>query len=244
MRSTTLTSAMMLVLTGSVWAADSAEENIRQKLSQVDSRLQVQSVEPAPVAGLYEVMLSSGETLYADMEGDYLLAGQLFKVDSEQGLVNLTEQKRNVARHAAIQALDEADMVVYKPEGEVKATLHVFTDVDCPYCRKLHEEVPALNKMGVQVNYLAFPRGGPGSPAHQKMQTIWCGTEAQRRERMDEIKSGERLDNESCDNPVLDQYMLGQKLGVTGTPALITDDGTLLPGYMPAARLQQVLKLN
>ncbi|GAA0791260.1 DsbC family protein [Marinobacterium sediminicola] len=244
MRSTTLTSAMMLVLTGSVWAAESAEENIRQQLSQVDSRLQVQSVQPAPVAGLYEVMLSSGETLYADMKGEYLLAGQLFKVDQEQGLVNLTEQKRNLARLEAMQALDEADMVVYKPTGEVKATLHVFTDVDCPYCRKLHEEVPALNKMGVQVNYLAFPRGGPGSPAHLKMQTIWCGTEAQRRERMDAIKGGERLDNESCENPVLDQYVLGQTLGVTGTPALITDDGTLLPGYMPAARLQQILKLN
>ncbi len=244
MRSTTLTSAMMLVLTGSVWAADSAEENIRQQLGKVDSRLQVQSVEPAPVAGLYEVMLSSGETLYADMKGEHLLAGQLFKVDAEQGLVNLTEQKRNVARQAAMQALDEADMVVYKPAGEVKATLHVFTDVDCPYCRKLHEEVPALNKMGVQVNYLAFPRGGPGSSAHKKMQTIWCATEEGRRERMDEIKHGERLNDESCDNPVLDQYMLGQKLGITGTPALITDDGTLLPGYMPAARLQQILKLN
>lgn len=244
MRSTTLTSAMMLVLTGSVWAADSAEENIRQKLGQVDSRLQVQSVEPAPVAGLYEVMLSSGETLYADMKGDHLLAGQLFKVDPEQGLVNLTEQKRNVARQAAIQTLDEADMVVYKPEGEVKATLHVFTDVDCPYCRKLHEEVPALNKMGVQVNYLAFPRGGPGSAAHKKMQTIWCATDEARRERMDQIKNGERLEDESCDNPVLDQFMLGQKLGITGTPALIMDDGTLLPGYMPAARLQQLMKLD
>lgn len=244
MRSTTLTSAMMLVLTGSVWAADTAEENIRKQLGQVDSRLQIQSVEPAPMAGLYEVVLSSGETLYADMKGEYLLAGQLFRVDTEQGLVNLTEQKRNVARQAAIQSLDVADMVVYKPAGEVKATLHVFTDVDCPYCRKLHEEVPALNKMGVQVNYLAFPRGGPGSAAHAKMQTIWCGTDAERRERMDEIKAGERLDNETCDNPVLDQYMLGQKMGITGTPALILDDGSLLPGYMPAARLQQIMKLD
>ncbi|MBA4503413.1 DsbC family protein [Marinobacterium marinum] len=244
MRSTTLTSAMMLVLTGSVWAADSAEDNIRQQLNKVDSRLQLQSVEPAPIAGLYEVMLSSGETLYADMDGQYLLAGQLFKVDTEKGLVNLTEQKRNQARQAAVDGLDEADMVVYKPEGDVKASLYVFTDVDCPYCRKLHEEVPALNKMGVQVNYLAFPRGGPGSAAHKKMQTIWCGTEDSRRERMDSIKNGERLDEESCDNPVLDQYMLGQKLGVTGTPALITDDGTLLPGYMPAARLQQILELD
>ncbi|MBV0932407.1 DsbC family protein [Marinobacterium weihaiense] len=244
MRSTTLTSAMMLLLTGSVWAADGAEETIRQQLKQVDARLQVQSVEPAPVAGLYEVMLSSGETLYSDMKGEYLLAGQLFRVDADQGLVNLTEQKRNVARQAAIAALDPADMVVYPPSGEVKATIHVFTDVDCPYCRKLHEEVPALNKMGVQVNYLAFPRGGPSSPAHAKMQTIWCGDADERRERMDSIKEGARLDNETCDSPVLDQFMLGQKLGVTGTPALILDDGTLLPGYMPAARLQQIMKLD
>lgn len=244
MRSTTLTSAMMLLLTGSVWAADSAEENIRAQLSRVDSRLQVQQIEPAPLAGLYEVTLSSGETLYADGQGEYLLAGQLYRVDAQQGLVNLTEQKRNQLRQQALSQLDEADMVVYRPAGEVKARLHVFTDVDCPYCRKLHEEVPALTRMGVQVNYLAFPRGGPGSAAHHKMQTIWCGNEAQRRERMDAIKGGERLDNETCDNPVLDQYRLGQQLGVTGTPALLLEDGSLLPGYVPAERLAQILRLD
>jgi Protein-disulfide isomerase len=244
MRSTTLTSALMLVLTGSVWAADEAAEKIRQQLSRVDARLEVQSVEPAPMPGLYEVVLSSGETLYADGEGKHLLAGQLFRVDAEQGLVNLTEQKRNVARRLALQGVDETDMVVYKPAGEVKATINVFTDVDCPYCRKLHAEVPALNRMGVQVNYLAFPRGGPQSNTFARMESIWCGNAQERREQMDEAKRGGAIEPRSCDNPVRAQYELGQRLGVTGTPALVLEDGTLLPGYLPAARLQQMLKLN
>lgn len=244
MRSTTLTSALMLVLTGSVWAADEAAEKIRQQLSSVDSRLQVQSVEPSPLAGLYEVVLNTGETLYSDGEGTHLLAGQLFRVDGDKGLVNLTEQKRNEARRQAMASVDEADLVVYKPEGEVKATINVFTDVDCPYCRKLHEEVPALNRMGVQVNYLAFPRGGPQSRTFSRMEAIWCGNEQERRERMDEVKGGEQVAPEKCDNPVLEQYELGQKIGVTGTPALVLEDGTLLPGYVPATRLGQMLQLK
>lgn len=244
MRSTTLTSALMLVLTGSVWAADEAAEKIRQQLNSVDSRLKVQSVEPAPMAGLYEVVLSSGETLYADSEGTHLLAGQLYRVDTERGLVNLTEQKRNEARQLAMQGVEEADMVVYRPAGEIKATVNVFTDVDCPYCRKLHDEVPALNRMGVQVNYLAFPRGGPQSKTFSRMESIWCGNEQERRERMDEVKGGDSIKQQECDNPVQAQYELGQKVGVTGTPALVLEDGTLLPGYVPAARLQQMLGLN
>lgn len=244
MRSTTLTSALMLVLTGSVWAADEAAEKIRQQLNLVDSRLQVQSVQPAPMAGLYEVVLSSGETLYADGEGTHLLAGQLYRVDADQGLVNLTEQKRNEARRLAMAGVDEADMVVYRPAGEVKATVNVFTDVDCPYCRKLHDEVPALNRMGIQVNYLAFPRGGPQSKTFARMESIWCGDAEERRERMDDVKGGDSIKQESCDNPVPAQYELGQKVGVTGTPALVLEDGSLLPGYVPAARLQQILGLN
>jgi len=244
MRSTTLASALMLVLAGSVWAADEAAENIRKQLSSVDSRLQVQSVEPASMPGLYEVVLSSGETLYADAKGSHLLAGQLYRVDSEQGLVNLTEQKRNEVRRVAMESVDEADLVVYKPAGEIKATINVFTDVDCPYCRKLHDEVPALNRMGVQVNYLAFPRGGPQSKTFSRMESIWCGDEQKRRDQMDKVKGGDSIKQQSCDNPVQAQYELGQKVGITGTPALVLEDGSLLPGYVPAARLQQMLGLN
>lgn len=243
MRSLTLTSALMLAMTGSAWAVDTAEEKIKQQLSRVDSRLKVESVEPAPLAGLYAVTLNSGETLYADGQGQYLLAGQLYQI-GEQGMVNLTEEKRTEQRVAAINALAEEDKVVYKPKGEVKATIHVFTDVDCTYCRKLHQEVPALNEMGIQVNYLAFPRAGQGSKAFNTMSSIWCGTAEERRERMDTAKRGGKVDEETCETPVLEQYNLGQKLGVTGTPALVLEDGRLLPGYLPAERLKQTLKLN
>ena len=244
MRSLTLTSALMLAMTSSAWAADTAEDNIKQQLSRVDSRFEVSSIEPAPMKGLYEVTLSSGEVLYADAKGEYILAGQLYQIDADKGLVNLTEAKRAQARAVAMQALSEEDMVVYRPDGAVQATVHVFTDVDCPYCRKLHEEVPALNEMGVQVNYLAFPRGGMGSRAYTTMTSIWCGDAEERRERMDEAKSGGRVDEEQCDSPVMEQFALGQKLGVTGTPALVLEDGRLLPGYVPAERLKQVLGLN
>jgi len=116
--------------------------------------------------------------------------------------------------------------------------------VDCPYCRKLHDEVPKLNEMGIQVNYLAFPRNGQGTKTYNTMVSIWCakGAEA-KREAMTEAKQGMSLDKADCNSPVMSQLALGQAVGVTGTPAMVFEDGSLVPGYVPAARLSKMLGL-
>ncbi len=233
----------MLALTQGAAAADSAEERIRASISQLDQRVAISSVEKAALPGLYEVVLSSGEVLYADEKGDYFLAGQLYRIDPQQGLVNLTELRLAKARVAALAQVKPEDRIIFRPQGEVKGHIQVFTDVDCVYCRRLHNEVPELNRLGIQVDYLAFPRGGANSPAAAKMQTIWCAEGEQRKELLSKAKNGEALKPASCDNPVLEQFALGQKLGVTGTPAIVFDDGRLLPGYLPAARLAQMLGL-
>jgi len=115
----------------------------------------------------------------------------------------------------------------------------VFTDIDCGYCRKLHGEIDQFNAKGITVRYLAFPRSGIGAPSYNKAVSVWCDKDPQA--AMTRAKNGETLPKADCDNPVKEQYELGQLIGVQGTPAIIMEDGALLPGYVPAAKLAAAL---
>jgi thiol:disulfide interchange protein DsbC len=112
----------------------------------------------------------------------------------------------------------------------------VFTDSTCFYCQKLHKEVPELNRKGIEVRYLAYPRAGVGSDSYRQLATAWCSDNPQ--EALTKLKNREAVDDNVCPgNPVADQYALGGKLGVTGTPAIVTESGQLIPGYQAADQL-------
>lgn len=228
--------AALVLLTGTARAGDeSAEiEAIKQLLIKTQPEMTIQTVSKSPVEGLYEVTTQGGQTIYVSRDARFFIPGDLYEAQVD-GLVNLGESKRNVIRKEKIAALDEADMVVYEAKGERKATVTVFTDVDCPYCRKLHAEVDALNEMGIAVRYLAFPRTGLNTETHFKMISTWCASD--RQAMMTSAKRGGDVPKADCDNPVASQYQLGREVGVTGTPALVLEDGTMLPGYVPAATL-------
>jgi len=245
MRKVLAMALMTLGLNGTLMAAEGAEERIIAQLKKVNEQIPVESVKPADMQGLYEVTLGSGETLFSDEKGEYFVVGQLYRYSDQDGFVNLTEQKAAVTRAAKVSAVSDGDKIVYAPQGEVKATINVFTDTTCPYCRKLHEEIPQLNEMGIQVNYLAYPRAGFGSPAYKEMQSIWCQPAGKARaEAMHASKTGSRVDAKTCTNPVMEQMALGQAVGVNGTPAIVLEDGTLIPGYVPAKRLAAMMQLN
>jgi thiol:disulfide interchange protein DsbC len=246
MHKSLLSALLVLGFSGALQAAETdagVTEVITRQLMKVDARIPVESVTRAQMPGMYEVVLGTGEVLYADKEGEYFMLGQLYKLSDDKGFVNLTEERLNTQRVALMGTVAEKDLISFKPEGEVKATIAVFTDVDCPYCRKLHDEVPKLNAMGIQVDYLAFPRGGERTEAFTKMQSVWCSSTEQRADNLTRVKRGESIETQVCESPVMDQFALGQKVGVTGTPALVFEDGSLVPGYMPAGRLAQMLGL-
>lgn len=238
-----IAAALMLFITQGVAAEEDVSKSISARIGSFDSRLSVESVAPAPLPGLYEVVLSSGEVLYSDAQGEYILAGELYKVQESGQLVSLTEERLKAVRVQILSTIADDQRVIFPAKGERKARLQVFTDVDCVYCRKLHGEVAELNAMGVQVDYLAFPRGGARSAAAGKMSAIWCAEGEERRSLMTRAKNGEALPAADCDNPVLEQFAIGQQLGVTGTPALVLEDGRLLPGYLPAEQLAKQLGL-
>lgn len=235
-----LSAFCLLTMLSTATAEQAPQQLITQSITGARPDLAISSVEPSRMPGIYAVKIVNGPTLYASADGKFFVAGDLFAVRGE-GIVNLAEEQRQQGRVAELAKIKSSDMVIFKPQ-KTKAVVTVFTDIDCGYCQKLHQEVPELNRMGIEVRYLAFPRGGVGSQGYDKLVTAWC---AKDNSVLTRLKNRENVPMQTCaNNKVAAQYKLGQQLGVNGTPALITDDGKILPGYVPAAELAKALGLT
>lgn len=203
---------------------------VREAILKLVPNATIDAIAESAVPGFYEVSLG-GQMVYVSNDGRYLIQGSIYDIENK---VDLTEQKRSGARKAALAAVPASKRIIFAPK-DVKHRLTVFTDIDCGYCRRLHQEMADYNSRGIAVEYLFFPRAGLGSESFQKAVNVWCS--ADRNQALTKAKSGEELEKKTCDNPIADDYQLGQKIGISGTPALIAEDGTLLPGYMPADQL-------
>jgi thiol:disulfide interchange protein DsbC len=175
---------------------------------------------------------------YISPDAKRLVLGDIVDLETK---TNLTEAWREHVAIQAINAVGEQNMIVMGPET-AKRTITVFTDVDCPYCAKLHKEVPELNKNGVKVRYLFFPRAGIPSDTYKRSVAVWCA--ADRVKAVGIAKSGGALDMKTCANPVESHYKLGQQLEVNGTPTIYLDDGKMLGGYVPSAQLLAILNVK
>ncbi|MCK5725246.1 MAG: DsbC family protein [Thiotrichaceae bacterium] len=194
--------------------------------------------------GMYEITVGT-EVIYVNNDAKYMFVGEVIDIESKRNLTSIAkkraEEAYKVKRKEIIAKQDVSKTISFKAKDE-KQVLTIFTDIDCPYCSKLHNDVPALNKKGITVNYYLFPRSGPNTPSFAKAISAWCADD--NKEALTKAKERKAIPNKTCDNPVVEQYTLGRKIGVTGTPALITEDGTLIPGYMPVNILVERLGLK
>ena len=221
---------------------DAIVAKLKAALEVSSTGLMVETIENSEIAGLYAVQFTNGPLVYSNASGDHFVVGDMFKVEGE-GYVNLAEQRRDGARKDKIDALSPDDMIVFSPASEARASITVFTDVTCFYCQKLHKEVPELNRQGIEVRYLAYPRAGVGSPGYRQLASAWCSDNPQ--DTLTRLKNKEAIADNVCPtNPVAAQYQLGQELGVRGTPAIITDTGQMIPGYQSADELVVTLGLK
>jgi thiol:disulfide interchange protein DsbC len=222
--------------------AKPVEDKLRAALEAPAMGLKVGSVETSEIPGLFEVHFTNGPVVYSTASGDYFILGDMFMVKGDN-YVNLAEQRRDGERLEKLAAVDTKDMIIFSPQGTPRAHLTVFTDISCFYCQKLHREVPELNKRGVEVRYLAYPRAGIASEGYRQLVTAWCADD--RQDTLTRLKNKQTLPENVCaDNPVAAQFQLGQELGVRGTPALVTESGQLIPGYQSADDLMVTLGLQ
>lgn len=143
------------------------QDALRKRLQDSLKIAEVFSLKPSALPGFYDAQISEGGNVLIREDGKYFIAGDLWEVQSA-GLVNHSEQHRAQWRKTQLDSVTKRDMLVFSPQTKAKTHVHVFTDVDCGYCRRLHQEVPLLNRYGIEVRYLAFPRAGVGSPTYNK----------------------------------------------------------------------------
>lgn len=187
----------------------------------------------SPIAGLYEVIVGT-QVVYMSVDARYMIEGDLYDFRSK---TNVSEVAKTDIRLAAIGQFDEKDMLIYKPE-KTTSTITVITDIDCPYCRRLHSEVPQYLENGIQVRYIFMPL--KGSSDMKKTISVWCSDDPQM--ALDIAKAGGEVEEKICENPIDEHLKLARTLGVRGTPAILLEDGSMLPGYVPVAKVVAELK--
>lgn len=236
MRVSRLFAVAALGLASSIVLAADPDQAIRKNLQSIQPDLPIEAIAESPMPGVYQIQLTGGRQLYASADGQFLLQGYLFQFKDGKA-VNLTEQEEGRGIAKVIDAIPASEMVVFGAD-KPKTHITVFTDTDCGYCQKLHSEVPELNRLGVEVRYVAFPRQGLNSPAAQELVSVWCAKDKQA--AMNRAKNRQSVESAQCDNPVAKQYELGQMIGVNGTPAIVLANGKMIPGYQPAPQLAKL----
>jgi thiol:disulfide interchange protein DsbC len=231
----------LLLLTALPALAEPSEdlaERLRNAVRGHDPAAQVAAPEQSPVRGLYLTYID-GVSGYVSGDGRYFIVGDMLDLASRS---NVTETQRQAKRRALLQKIGPDESILFGP-AKARHTIIVFTDVDCPYCRKLHSELDQLQARAIAVRYMAFPRSGPGTKAWSTMAAVWCSKD--RREALTRATTGEAVSagSSSCSEAVIAKhYALGQQLGIPGTPMIVLSDGTSLGGYMPPDKLIAVLE--
>lgn len=226
-----------LLFSGIVWSAMAYadEAAIKKALAKAMPSVKLDSVKPSEVKGLYEVILGAN-IYYVSDDGKYLLQGRLVDLGTR---TDLTEEKLSGTRKLALEKLGVDKMIVFKPKIS-KYKVSVFTDIDCGYCRKLHSEIDQYLAQGITVQYLFFPRAGKGSDSYNKAVSVWCSDD--RNAALTAAKKDQKIPAKTCDNPVDEHMQLGADFDVKGTPMIVTENGNVYPGYLPAKQLVEALE--
>ncbi|HNV09428.1 MAG: DsbC family protein [Dokdonella sp.] len=213
--------------------SDAAARDAIQKLAR---ERKVEAFEKSPIPGYYQAVIGS-QMLYVSEDGRYILQGTLYDADAKLDLTAMRMARVNVAK---LDAYPDAKRIIFAPTSKPKYTVTVFTDIDCGYCRKMHSHIAEYNERGIQVDYLFFPRSGPGTPSFNKAVSVWCA--ADQKKAFTAAKSGVDPQPLQCDNPIAEEFQLGMQVGVDGTPAVFAPDGSKIGGYLTPDQLQAQLE--
>lgn len=212
-------------------ASDAA---IRVALEKAMPDAEIDSIKASPIPGYREVAIG-GRVLYVSADGRYLIQGSLFDLNTR---TSLTESSQAVIRRGILAKVGPERRIIFAA-AKPKHRITVFTDIDCGYCRKMHQQIAEYNKLGISVEYLFYPRAGVGSDASDKAISVWCS--ADRRKAMTDAKNDRALPKKTCTNPIAADYALGQKMGFDGTPAIYAADGSQIGGYLAPPQMLATL---
>ena len=218
----------------------SSDEQIKDSLKNIlpDGAI-IESIELSPIPDILAVYYGDIQPIYVTKDGSFFIFGDIYKINNNS-ISNVTEDNIAERRKFILNKIPSDELISFKSDNE-QFSLIVFTDVDCGYCRKLHNQIEEYNELGISIHYAAFPRSGMGTSAFSKMVGAWCSNNP--KDSITKLKNNKNLDLSFCDTqPVSKQYIIGQKLGVNGTPAIFSMDGVMFSGYVEPKELLLRLK--
>ena len=174
----------------------------------------------------FHEILINNQIYYATNDGKYLIVGSVIDLDTKESITENTKMRQ---RLSIIESIEEKNLVIYKPT-KTDYVLTIFTDTSCPYCQKLHDELPDLLENNIEVRYVIFSRNGSDVDTYQQLLSAWCAND--RLDAIEELFQGELLDeSDGCDNPLNKNFEYASMLSVEGTPTIFLEDGRIIPGY-------------
>ncbi|MBF7690024.1 DsbC family protein [Acinetobacter pollinis] len=203
-------------------------KTFQEQLEKANIKIKVTDIKKTEVPNIYWVNLEGMPSVYATSDGKYIIQGDILRLGDTK-LHNVSEGLQAQENQKLFEQLNVKDLIVYPAQGQTKHIIYVFTDASCPYCHKLHESLPEITAKGIEVRYIAWPRGDQFLPM---MESIWCSKD--RQAAFASVVKGENIPQTQCQNPVKSQYALGLNIGVNGTPAVYSQDGHYLGGYLSA----------
>ena len=217
---------------------DAALVEVRSKMSDMFESIDPENITVSPVDGWFTIQQGS-IIAYVSDDGRYLLQGDLIDLENQ---VNLSELSRNDARRQLMATLKDDEAILFSP-ADVKYSVTIFTDVECTYCRKMHSQIDEYLDQGIQVRYALYPRNGPASKSWSTSEKVWCAKD--RNQALTAAKLDREFDSSQCDSAMVsNHYRVGRDIGLSGTPAIVLEDGTLIGGYLPPAQLSLRLQQN
>lgn len=227
-----ITALFMLMISTMAISADDQYKNLRGMISKNFPGVEISGFKPSGIPDILEFNLGA-QVLYVSEDGRFLFQGDVYDLVKQ---INITDQSEQISRVSTLAKLGDENMLSYTPENQ-KRFITVFTDIDCPYCRRLHEEIDQYMEKGIGVRYLFLPFKGKKS--FDKSVSVWCSKDPQK--SMTNAKEGRRVRNATCDHPIEKHMAIGRDFGIRGTPAIVLDNGEMIPGYRPVKDIEKMM---
>ena len=224
---------MLILVSSASQATEDEYAGLKKMIAKNFPGLEITGFKESGVPDILEFNLGA-QVLYVSKDGRFLFQGDIYDLVKEE---NITEKSEQISRVATLEKLGEKNMLVYKAK-EQKHFITVFTDIDCPYCRRLHDEVDQYLEKGISVRYLFLPFKGKKSL--EKSVSVWCSKNPTK--AMTNAKKGRRIRSATCEHPIKEHMAIGRDLGIRGTPAIILDNGEMIPGYRPVKDVAKMLE--
>ncbi|MEO8010555.1 MAG: DsbC family protein [Dokdonella sp.] len=227
--------AASLLALAPVYAA--AADAARAAIQKVAPLQRIAGFRESALPGYFEGVID-GAVVYASADGRFVIRGQ---VDDTETGTSLTEASMAERRVETLATLGPELRLSYAPPAP-KYRLTVFTDVDCPYCKRLHARINEYLELGIAIDYVFFPLSIHVG-AERKSVHVWCS--ADRVRAYDAIMAGQKLPPRSCDHPLARMMEAGNAIGVNATPTAIGPDGRVFAPavLMSPQRLFESLEL-